>query len=75
MPRVGSSMLSRAGSIGRHSRSRSSPSTGVRVLPGGYLGRDAGSGNPGAAYIRVALVAGEDDVRRGLTAIRETLFE
>jgi aspartate/methionine/tyrosine aminotransferase len=49
--------------------------TGVRVLPGGYLGREAGGTNPGARYIRVALVAGEDDVRRGLTAIRETLFE
>ena len=49
--------------------------TGVRVLPGAYLGREVDGENPGAAYIRVALVADEDDVRRGLTAIRETLFE
>ena len=30
--------------------------TGVTVLPGSYLGRDAGMGNPGAGYIRIALV-------------------
>jgi N-succinyldiaminopimelate aminotransferase len=29
---------------------------GIRVLPGAYLARDAGAGNPGQAYIRVALV-------------------
>ena len=49
--------------------------TGVRVLPGAYLGRAAGGANPGAGYVRVALVADEDEVRRGLAAIRETLFE
>lgn len=50
--------------------------TGVRVLPGAYLGRSTpGSGNPGAAYIRVALVAAPDAVERGLVAIRETLGE
>jgi aspartate/methionine/tyrosine aminotransferase len=47
--------------------------TGVRVLPGAYLGRDAGGGNPGQGYIRVALVAGVEDVRRGLLAIRDVL--
>jgi len=48
--------------------------TGVRVLPGAYLGRATpGSGNPGAVYIRVALVAAPDAVERGLVAIRETL--
>lgn len=47
---------------------------GVRVLPGAYLGReDPATGNPGAAYIRVALVAGLDDVSRGLGEIRATL--
>ncbi len=46
---------------------------GVRVLPGAYLGRDTGEGNPGAGYIRVALVAGLDEVARGLGAIRATL--
>ncbi len=30
---------------------------GVLVLPGSYLGRDAGAGNPGAGRVRMALVA------------------
>jgi len=46
---------------------------GVRVLPGAYLGRDSGSGNPGAGYIRAAMVAPIQDVRRGLTAIRDCI--
>lgn len=29
---------------------------GLTVLPGSYLGRDAGGGNPGANYVRIALV-------------------
>lgn len=49
--------------------------SGVRVLPGAYLGREVAGRNPGAGYIRVALVADEAELRRGLTAIRETLFE
>ena len=48
--------------------------TGVRVLPGGYLGRATPSGaNPGQDYIRVALVADATEVARGLGAIRATL--
>ncbi len=43
--------------------------TGVRVLPGAYLARDTGGTNPGKRNIRVALVAPDDDVRRGLTAL------
>ncbi|HEU0220768.1 MAG TPA: aminotransferase class I/II-fold pyridoxal phosphate-dependent enzyme, partial [Paracoccaceae bacterium] len=43
---------------------------GVRVLPGSYLSRESdarlGGGNPGKGYIRVALVAGIEEVRRGL---------
>lgn len=47
---------------------------GVRVLPGGYLGREtAAGGNPGAGFIRVALVAGAEEVERGLRAIRTVL--
>ena len=46
---------------------------GVRVLPGAYLGRETPGGNPGAGYIRVALVAGADEVARGLRAIRALL--
>ena len=34
---------------------------GVLVLPGSYLGRDAGAGNPGAGRVRMALVAEFDD--------------
>jgi len=47
---------------------------GVRVLPGAYLGRDAGTGNPGAAHVRVAMVAAVDEVARGLAALR-AVFE
>ncbi|MGG7646176.1 aminotransferase class I/II-fold pyridoxal phosphate-dependent enzyme [Rhodovulum sp. YNF3179] len=48
--------------------------TGVRVLPGAYLGRDAPGGNPGQGFIRVALVAPREDTRRGLKAIRRCLY-
>jgi len=48
--------------------------TGVRVLPGAYLGRDTGDGNPGAGYIRVALVAPFDQTEAGLTALRDCLY-
>ncbi len=48
--------------------------SGVRVLPGAYLGRETpGGGNPGAPYIRVALVADAPSVTRGLSAIRDIL--
>ena len=49
-------------------------SSGVKVLPGSYLSRDTdprlGGGNPGAGYVRAALVAPAADVARGLHAIR-----
>ncbi|MCC6000981.1 MAG: aminotransferase class I/II-fold pyridoxal phosphate-dependent enzyme [Pararhodobacter sp.] len=48
--------------------------TGIRVLPGAYLARDTASGNPGAGFIRVALVAPEDETRRGLMALRACLY-
>ncbi|MDJ0993376.1 MAG: aminotransferase class I/II-fold pyridoxal phosphate-dependent enzyme [Dinoroseobacter sp.] len=47
---------------------------GVRVLPGAYLSRDTETGNPGKGFIRVALVAPPDDVRRGLTRIAACLY-
>ena len=34
--------------------------TGVKVLPGAYLSRDTAMGNPGAGYIRVAMVTEND---------------
>lgn len=46
---------------------------GIRVLPGRYLARDEAGTNPGANYIRVALVPDEDDLSRGLEAIRAIL--
>ncbi len=48
--------------------------TRVRVLPGEYLARDAAGGNPGKDYIRVALVAPEEETRRGLIRLRDCLF-
>ncbi len=47
--------------------------TGVRVLPGAYLSRYTDTGNPGAGYIRVAMVVDEKDLERGLTLIRNCI--
>ncbi|WP_371055175.1 aminotransferase class I/II-fold pyridoxal phosphate-dependent enzyme [Rhodosalinus sp. K401] len=47
---------------------------GLRVLPGAYLARDTVAGNPGAGFIRVAMVAPEDDLRRGLKSLRRVLW-
>jgi N-succinyldiaminopimelate aminotransferase len=47
---------------------------GVRVLPGAYLAQAEPDGvNPGADYIRVALVHGADATREALTRIVTTL--
>lgn len=48
--------------------------TGVRVLPGAYLSRDAGGQNPGMGYIRVALVAPAEETQRGLTSLRDCIY-
>ncbi len=48
--------------------------TGLRVLPGAYLSRDAEGGNPGKGYIRVALVNNADETRHGLTLLRNCLY-
>ncbi|MEM6618189.1 MAG: aspartate aminotransferase, partial [Pseudomonadota bacterium] len=48
--------------------------TGVRVLPGAYLGQGEGADNPGAGFVRVAMVAPKDDMLRGLLAVREHLY-
>lgn len=47
---------------------------GVRVLPGAYLSRDVNGDDPGRGFIRVALVAPKEDVRRGLTAIADVIM-
>lgn len=49
--------------------------TGVRVLPGAYLSRDTEAGNPGTGYIRVAMVAPKEEMQRGLTLIRDCLYD
>ncbi|MEM1419862.1 MAG: aminotransferase class I/II-fold pyridoxal phosphate-dependent enzyme [Pseudomonadota bacterium] len=47
---------------------------GIKVLPGAYISRtDAHGRDPGADYIRVALVAPMDQVEDGLTRLREGL--
>ncbi len=48
--------------------------TGIRVLPGAYLSREVGGENPGAGYIRVAMVAPREEVQRGLSLIRDCLY-
>jgi aspartate/methionine/tyrosine aminotransferase len=50
---------------------------GVRALPGKYLSRPVpdwlGGGDPGEAYLRLALVAPAGEVRGGLEAVRSVL--
>ena len=48
--------------------------TGVRALPGAYLSRDTAGGNPGKGYIRVALVAPQEETQRGLIKLRDCLY-
>lgn len=48
--------------------------TGVRVLPGAYLGREVDGGNPGTGYIRVAMVAPKEELQRGLIKLRDCLY-
>ena len=47
---------------------------GLRVLPGAYLARDNDNGtNPGAAYIRLALVHDLDTTREAMNRLLNTL--
>lgn len=48
--------------------------TGVRVLPGSYLAREADGFNPGAQYIRAAMVAPIEEMKRGLIQLRDCLY-
>jgi len=48
--------------------------TGLKVLPGSYLGQETQTGNPGDPYIRVAMVAPLDETERGLKRIRDCLY-
>lgn len=49
--------------------------TGIRVLPGAYLAQGSGADNPGAGYIRVALVATPEVTRTALTTLRRCLYD
>ena len=44
--------------------------TGVTVLPGQYLGREVNGINPGAGFVRMALVAEPDTCREALERIQ-----
>ena len=49
--------------------------TGVRVLPGAYLSKEVtGEPNPGANYIRVAMVAEAEEMRDGLIRLRDCIY-
>ncbi|MEM6942714.1 MAG: aminotransferase class I/II-fold pyridoxal phosphate-dependent enzyme [Pseudomonadota bacterium] len=52
---------------------------GVKALPGLYLSRETpealGGGNPGAGYLRLALVAPAPEVRAGLEAVHNVLSQ
>ncbi|MCP3970878.1 MAG: aminotransferase class I/II-fold pyridoxal phosphate-dependent enzyme [Rhodobacteraceae bacterium] len=48
--------------------------TGVRVLPGAYLSREADGFNPGKQYIRAAMVAPRDELWRGLIKLRDCIY-
>ena len=47
---------------------------GVKLLPGAYLSRTHADGsNPGADYVRVAMVAPHDEMKDALTRMVERL--
>ena len=47
---------------------------GIQVLPGAYLSREVDGFNPGQGYIRLALVAGEDETEQALNRLRQTIY-
>ncbi|MBV0891063.1 aminotransferase class I/II-fold pyridoxal phosphate-dependent enzyme [Paracoccus sp. Z118] len=47
---------------------------GVQVLPGAYLSREVDGRNPGAGFIRVALVGPAGETEEALTRIRDLLY-
>jgi len=48
--------------------------TGVRVLPGLYLGQQVNGENPGRNYIRVAMVAPKDEMAAALKVLKDCLY-
>lgn len=49
--------------------------TGVRTLPGAYLSQTQDGQSPGDTFIRVAMVAPTQELQRGLTLIRDCLYD
>lgn len=45
----------------------------VKVLPGTFLGRDAGDGNPGSGRVRLALVAERNATREAMRHVKRAL--
>ncbi len=48
--------------------------TGIRALPGAYLGREVDGENPGKGYLRVALVAPIEVLQEALPRLRDCLY-
>ncbi|QBX33337.1 aminotransferase class I/II-fold pyridoxal phosphate-dependent enzyme [Paracoccus liaowanqingii] len=48
---------------------------GIQVLPGAYLSREVDGINPGAGFVRVALVADAAQTRDALTRLRAVLYD
>lgn len=48
---------------------------GIQVLPGAYLSRNVNGENPGKGYIRVALVATENETKQVLKRLRDVLYQ
>ncbi|WP_134679610.1 aminotransferase class I/II-fold pyridoxal phosphate-dependent enzyme [Paracoccus ravus] len=48
---------------------------GIQVLPGAYLSRDTGQGNPGRDYIRVALVDPAEPTEAALNRLKNCLYK
>ena len=48
---------------------------GIQVLPGAYLSRAIGGVNPGAGFIRVALVGPADETELALTRLKAVLYD
>ncbi|AUH64987.1 aminotransferase class I/II-fold pyridoxal phosphate-dependent enzyme [Paracoccus zhejiangensis] len=48
---------------------------GIQVLPGAYLSREVGGRNPGAGFIRVALVGPADETETALTRLKAVLYD
>ena len=47
---------------------------GIRVMPGGYMSRDdLSGGNPGARYVRIALVDGPELTEAALSRLVDIL--